>query len=100
MWLGVRVLAWPQHGDQKINASLVERIGLGIWESSWGWGGKDIVKGQQIAEKVSELMGNELLRMKAVSVREKARAGMELGGTSEKMKALAKLIETWQKDRS
>ncbi|KAK3199431.1 hypothetical protein Dsin_022846 [Dipteronia sinensis] len=83
MWLGVRVLAWPQHGDQKINASLVERIGLGIWESSWGWGGKDIVKGQQIAEKVSELMGNELLRMKAVSVREKARAGMELGGTRE-----------------
>ncbi|KAI9185073.1 hypothetical protein LWI28_003895 [Acer negundo] len=99
MWLGVRVLAWPQHGDQKINASLVESIGLGIWESSWGWGGEDIVKGQQIAEKISELMGNELLRMKAVSVREKARAGMELGETSVKMKALAKLIETWKKNR-
>ncbi|KAL5805650.1 hypothetical protein ACOSQ4_028383 [Xanthoceras sorbifolium] len=99
MWHGVRVLSWPQHGDQKINSAVVEKIGLGIWEMSWGWGGKDMVKGQQIAEKVSELMGNELLRTKAVCVKEKARAaaGMEPDGTSLKMKALAELTETWKK---
>lgn len=31
MWNGVQVLAWPQHGDQKINTDVVERTGMGIW---------------------------------------------------------------------
>ncbi|KAJ4707375.1 Glycosyltransferase [Melia azedarach] len=65
IWHGVRVLAWPQHGDQKINADLVERFGMGIWPKSWGWGGEVIVKGGQIAEKVREVMRNELLKMQA-----------------------------------
>ena len=29
-WHGVPILAWPQHGDQKINAEVVERSGLGM----------------------------------------------------------------------
>ncbi|KAM1076175.1 hypothetical protein ACFX19_024137 [Malus domestica] len=27
---GVPVLAWPQHGDQSVNAEVVEKAGLGI----------------------------------------------------------------------
>jgi UDP:flavonoid glycosyltransferase YjiC (YdhE family) len=33
-WHGVPILGWPQHGDQKINAEVVEMSGLGMWVSS------------------------------------------------------------------
>lgn len=98
IWHGVRVLAWPQHGDQKINADLVERFGMGIWPKSWGWGGEVIVKGGQIAEKVREVMRNELLKMQARSIGEETRTGMEPGGRSKK--GLTELTETWKKERS
>lgn len=38
---GVPMLAWPQHGDQKINAELVEKAGLGLWAREVGEGRKD-----------------------------------------------------------
>ncbi|KAF3444822.1 hypothetical protein FNV43_RR14515 [Rhamnella rubrinervis] len=95
IWHGVPMLSWPQHGDQKINADLVERIGLGMWVESWGWGGDGVVvKGEEIAERVEELMGNELLRLRAASVREEARRAVGDGGSSHK--TFTDLIETWK----
>lgn len=92
----LRVLAWPQHGDQKINANLVTSIGLGIWEKSWGWGGEQIVMREQIAEKVRQMMGNEFLRSQAMHIREEARNRIELHRSSKK--GLTELIKMWKKE--
>ncbi|KAH9740267.1 UDP-glucose:2-hydroxyflavanone C-glucosyltransferase [Citrus sinensis] len=94
MWNGVQVLAWPQHGDQKINADVVERTGMGIWVQSWGWGGEAIMKGEQIAENISEMMGNELLRIQEMRIREEARTAIEQGGSLKKR--LTELVEMWK----
>ncbi|XP_065858834.1 UDP-glycosyltransferase 708G1-like [Euphorbia lathyris] len=94
MWNGVRVLAWPQHGDQKMNADIVDKIGLGIWPKNWGWGGEMVVNGSEIAESIKEIMGNELLRVGALRIREEAKRAAELGGSSDK--ELRGLIETWK----
>ncbi|XP_009360573.1 UDP-glycosyltransferase 708G1-like [Pyrus x bretschneideri] len=96
LWNGVRVLAWPQHGDQKVNADLVERIGLGTWDKSWGWGdGEMLVKAEDIAQRVSEIMGNDLLKLQALHIRDNARRAVEDGGSSTK--SLTALIDTWKK---
>ncbi|KAK3026215.1 hypothetical protein RJ639_040500 [Escallonia herrerae] len=88
---GVPVLAWPQAGDQKINAGVLEKAGLGLWVRDWGKGGERLVKGEEIGDKVIELMGNEKLRAKARKVGEEARkAGMAGGGSD---KALMEVIE-------
>ncbi|XAR51695.1 hypothetical protein NMG60_11006401 [Bertholletia excelsa] len=80
---GVPVLAWPQHGDQKVNAEVVEKAGLGVWVREWGWGGEKLVKGEEIAEKISEMMGNEKLKNAARRIGEEARNAWESGGSSE-----------------
>ncbi|KAF2283612.1 hypothetical protein GH714_012206 [Hevea brasiliensis] len=95
IWNGVRILAWPQHGDQKINADIAEKIGLGTWEKSWGWGEETAVNGTDIAEKIKEMMGNELLRHQAMHIREEARTAVEIGGSSRM--GPMELIETWKK---
>ncbi|XP_025015520.2 UDP-glycosyltransferase 708G1 [Ricinus communis] len=92
---GIPILAWPQHGDQKINADIVERIVLGTWEKSWGWGGEVVVKGNDIAEMIKEMMGNDLLRAHAVQIREEARRA--IADTGNSTKGLMGLIETWKK---
>ncbi|KAL5546710.1 hypothetical protein UlMin_006397 [Ulmus minor] len=96
LWNGVPLLLWPQHGDQKINADLVEKIGVGIWERSWGWGGDHalVVKGEEIAERITEIMGNEVFGLRARSVREEARKSVGDGGSSNKR--LVELIESWK----
>ncbi|TQD87212.1 hypothetical protein C1H46_027247 [Malus baccata] len=61
-WHGVRDLAWPQNGDQKVVAEVAEICGLGIWEKSWPWSGdreKKLVKGDEIAVKIKELMESD-----------------------------------------
>ncbi|GMP30671.1 hypothetical protein CsSME_00005231 [Camellia sinensis var. sinensis] len=96
MWHGVPVLAWPQHRDQKMNAYVVERIGLGMWAKDWDWGGGEmVVKGDEIGKRVGELMGNELHKVQAMRIREEARKAVGDGGSS--MKGLIELIETWEK---
>lgn len=95
VWHGVPILAWPQHGDQKVNASIVERIGLGMWVQSWGWGGETVVNGAEIAEKVKEMMGNESLRVQANCIKEEARKAVGIGGSSGK--SLCELIDMWKK---
>ncbi|KAL6994178.1 hypothetical protein U1Q18_012285 [Sarracenia purpurea var. burkii] len=94
IWHGVRVVAWPQHGDQKMNAWLVERIGLGKWERGWGWGGERVVTRKEIREKVREVMGDELMKVKAERIREEARRAVGNGGSS-KMN-LIELVRIWE----
>ncbi|GMH05100.1 hypothetical protein Nepgr_006940 [Nepenthes gracilis] len=79
---GMPVLAWPQHGDQKVNALVVEKAGLGLLESQWGWAGERLVKGQEIAEKIKELMTNNELKNSARKIKEEARKAWEKDGSS------------------
>ncbi|XP_010059248.1 UDP-glycosyltransferase 13 [Eucalyptus grandis] len=84
-WQGVPVLAWPQHGDQRLNAKVVEDAGFGLWERDWDWGVDGIVKGEEIERKIVELMTDEKLREGAKKVREEARKAVESGGSSDRV---------------
>nr|7VAA_A Chain A, UDP-glycosyltransferase 13 [Mangifera indica]7VAA_B Chain B, UDP-glycosyltransferase 13 [Mangifera indica] len=95
VWHGVPMLVWPQFGDQKINAEVIERSGLGMWVKRWGWGTQQLVKGEEIGERIKDLMGNNPLRVRAKTLREEARKAIEVGGSSEK--TLKELIENWKK---
>ncbi|KAH0973612.1 hypothetical protein GBA52_025768 [Prunus armeniaca] len=59
---GIPMLAWLQHMDQSVNAEVVEKAGLGIWERKWGWGLEGLVSGKEIGKKIVELMEDEKLR--------------------------------------
>ncbi|KAK9935065.1 hypothetical protein M0R45_022180 [Rubus argutus] len=99
-WHGVRILAWPQHGDQKINAEVVERSGLGIWAKTWAWTGDDpavVVNGEEIAAKIKELMQSEMLRVKAMKIGQEAKRVASVGGCREKI--LKGLVQEWSKNR-
>ncbi|CAJ2639660.1 unnamed protein product [Trifolium pratense] len=80
---GVPILGWPQHSDQKINAGLVEFSGWGVWNKSWGWGGECVVKGEEIGDAIKEIMDNELLKVKAMEIKEGARKAISVGGDCE-----------------
>lgn len=82
---GVPLLAWPQHGDQRVNAEVVENAGLGIWARDWGWDVERLVKGEEIERKTGELMKNEKLRDRARTVGEEARKARGTGGSSDKV---------------
>nr|WME87920.1 C-glycosyltransferase [Bergenia purpurascens] len=90
-WQGIPILAWPQHGDQRVNAGVVEKVGLGIWERGWGWGGEKLVKGVEIGERIGQLMEDEKLRSRARKVGEEAKKACGFGGSSEK--ALTGIID-------
>ncbi|KAH7674342.1 UDP-glucuronosyl/UDP-glucosyltransferase protein [Dioscorea alata] len=82
---GVPVLAWPQHADQRVNAELVRRSGLGIWVEKWSWGGEEkVVKGEEVGERVKELMESSAVRSSAVKVAAEAVKAVGDGGSSEK----------------
>ncbi|KAL0003754.1 hypothetical protein SO802_011315 [Lithocarpus litseifolius] len=96
-WHGVTILAWPQGGDQKINAEVVEMSGVGMWEKSWGWGGKDdqmVVKGEDVGKRIREMMGKELLRVQAAQIREEARKAFGVGGNCERI--FKQFVEEWK----
>lgn len=88
---GVPLLAWPQHGDQRVGAEVVENAEFGIWERGWGWGGSRLIKGEEIAEKLKELMTNKRSRESARIVGEEARKAWEVEGSSTQM--FNKIIE-------
>ncbi|XP_031283094.1 UDP-glycosyltransferase 13-like [Pistacia vera] len=97
-WHGVPMLVWPQFGDQKINAEVIERSGLGMWVKSWGWGTQVLVKGEEIVERIKDLMGNDPLRVQAKIFREGAKKDIAVGGSSERI--LKEFIEDWKKNSS
>ncbi|XP_057972505.1 UDP-glycosyltransferase 708G1-like [Malania oleifera] len=88
---GMPMLAWPQHGDQRVNAEVVAKAGLGIWVKDWGWGVGRLVEGEEIGKRIGELMRDEELRARAGKVGEEARKAWGFGGSSEK--ALMEIIE-------
>ncbi|XP_019185872.1 PREDICTED: UDP-glycosyltransferase 708C1-like [Ipomoea nil] len=82
---GVPILAWPQHGDQKMNAEAVEKAGLGVWVKEWGWGEERLVNGEEIAEKVRMVMENRNVRVEARNVREEAEKAIKHCGSGKKL---------------
>ena len=73
----------PQNGDQKINAEVVESSGLGMWIKDWGWGGKDVLKGEEIGKAIEEMMGDEDLKTNAAKVKQAARKAASGGGSCQ-----------------
>ncbi|KAH7846185.1 hypothetical protein Vadar_010895 [Vaccinium darrowii] len=88
---GVPVLAWPLHGDQKVNAEVVVTAGLGMWVREWGWGGERLVRGEEIGEKIREMMSDEKLRRRGKEIGDEARKAWEGSGCSQK--ALTEVID-------
>jgi hypothetical protein len=80
---GVPVLAWPRFADQRVNARVVARAGLGVWAEQWSWEGEEaVVRAEEIAELVMEAMGDDAMAEKAANVREAASRAVADGGTS------------------
>ncbi|KAJ4792814.1 Glycosyltransferase [Rhynchospora pubera] len=72
---GVRVLAWPRLGDQRINADVVARSGLGLWPEEWSWEGEEsLVMAAEISNTVKEMMADEKLLKSAQKVGEAAQS--------------------------
>ncbi|KAI6705228.1 hypothetical protein NL676_008190 [Syzygium grande] len=86
------MLAWPQDGDQRLNAEVMEDAGLGLWERNWDWGPNGIVQGEEIEKKIVELMTDEKLRERAKMVREEARKAVGSGGSFDK--AIREVVES------
>ncbi|KAK4283301.1 hypothetical protein QN277_000266 [Acacia crassicarpa] len=95
-WYGVRIMAWPLNGDQRINADVVEKSGLGVWEKKWGWG--QVVNGEEIGERIREMMNNESLKKSAQKLRDAAREAVGDGGTSHV--AFQRLTGEWKKKKN
>nr|DAD27356.1 TPA_asm: hypothetical protein HUJ06_028824 [Nelumbo nucifera] len=93
---GVPILGWPQGGDQKINGEVIPKSGLGIWVETWGW--EEIVKGEEIGDKIREMMGDEKLKVQAARIGEEARKSVGVGGSS--YKGLEGLVEKMRKGRA
>ncbi|KAL5200611.1 hypothetical protein ABZP36_021814 [Zizania latifolia] len=82
---GVPVLALPRAGDQRVNAGVVARAGLGVWVDSWSWDGEEwVVSGEEISEKVKVTMRDEALRKTAASLGVAAAAAVANGGSSHR----------------
>ncbi|CAL5038101.1 unnamed protein product [Urochloa decumbens] len=82
---GVPVLAWPRFADQRVNARVVARAGLGVWVEQWSWEGENAVVGaEEIAERVAAAMRNGTVAEKAAGVREAAERAVADGGTSQR----------------
>ncbi|KAG6502105.1 UDP-glycosyltransferase CGT-like [Zingiber officinale] len=81
---GVRILGWPMGGDQRVSAEALARGGLGIWVEGWSWQAeeeaeKKLVKGEEISERLKDLMAAEGLRASATTM---GAAAADVGGTS------------------
>nr|XP_019707779.2 UDP-glucose:2-hydroxyflavanone C-glucosyltransferase [Elaeis guineensis] len=82
---GVPVLGWPEGGDQRVNAEVVVRSGLGIWVKEWSWEGEEeVVMGEEIGERVRHLMEDEGLQASAARLREGAVKAVAEDGSSGK----------------
>ncbi|KAF6170862.1 hypothetical protein GIB67_015814 [Kingdonia uniflora] len=67
------VSAWPQGADQRINATVDESRGLGLGVKSWGWSWEEVVKANDIGNKIIELMVDERFKIQAVHVKEESK---------------------------
>ena len=95
---GIPVMAWPQHGDQRVNAEVLVKAGLGIWDRTWGWGGQRLVKQNEIQKKIIELMTDENLKSRAKEVGEEARKATGNGGSTS-IKTIIEAIESLKQNK-
>ncbi|KAF8779116.1 hypothetical protein HU200_002789 [Digitaria exilis] len=80
---GVPLLAWPRLGDHRVNATVVVSGGVGVWMEHWSWDGEDrLVTGEEIGEKVKEVMSDATVRARAARTSEEAAKAIAEGGTS------------------
>ncbi|WVZ81528.1 hypothetical protein U9M48_028894 [Paspalum notatum var. saurae] len=84
---GVPLLVWPQLGDHRVNAMAAVRAGIGAWAEHWGWDGdgdgeESLVTGEEIAEKVKDVMADAALRESVAVARLEAAKAVAEGGTS------------------
>ncbi|RCV21286.1 hypothetical protein SETIT_4G127300v2 [Setaria italica] len=80
---GMPLLAWPRGGDQRVNAMVVASGGFGVWMEHWSWDGEDrLVTGEEIREKVKEVMSDAAVRVRAMKTGEEAAKAVAEGGTS------------------
>ncbi|XVF03244.1 hypothetical protein REPUB_Repub04eG0244700 [Reevesia pubescens] len=84
-WHGIPVLGWPQHGDQMINAEVIEEGGWGLCMKSWGWGLDVLVKGEGIGDKIKELMESKMLKLEAARISGEAKQAVGVGGSCKNM---------------
>ncbi|OIW22006.1 hypothetical protein TanjilG_28624 [Lupinus angustifolius] len=82
-WNGVPIFGWPQRGDQKMNAEVVERSGWGTWNKNWGWIGERLVTGEEIGDAIKVFMNNESFKIKASKIKVAARKARSVGGDCE-----------------
>lgn len=86
---GVRVLAWPRGGDQRVNAAVVAESGLGVWPEEWVWEGEEgVVVAEEIAKKVMELMADNRVAESVKKVAAEAAAAVAEGGSLDNGLAL------------
>jgi hypothetical protein len=82
---GVPLLAWPRGGDHRVNAMVVASGGVGVWMEQWSWDGEDrLVTGEEIREKVKEVMSDAAVRARAKKTAEEAAKAVAEGGASNR----------------
>ncbi|KAJ6960841.1 UDP-glycosyltransferase 88A1 [Populus alba] len=92
---GVPMVAWPLYAEQRLNrVVLVEemKLALSMNESEDGF-----VRADEVEKKVRGLMESEegeLIRERAIAMKNAAKAAMDEGGSS--YTAFSKLIESWK----
>uniref|UniRef100_A0A0E0PWJ9 Glycosyltransferase n=1 Tax=Oryza rufipogon TaxID=4529 RepID=A0A0E0PWJ9_ORYRU len=80
---GVPLLAWPPGGDHRVASTVVASSGVGVWMEQWSWDGEEwVVSGEEIGEKVKEMMADAGVREKAAKVGEEVAKAVAVGGTS------------------
>nr|AJB28730.1 flavonoid-3-O-glucosyltransferase [Indosasa hispida] len=80
---GVPLLAWPRLGDHHVNATAMVSGGVGVWMEHWSWDGEDrLVSGEEIGEKLKEVMADETVRARVAKVREEAAKAVDEGGST------------------
>ncbi|XP_022734738.1 UDP-glycosyltransferase 13-like [Durio zibethinus] len=94
---GVPLLAWPQRmfGDQRINVEVIEAIGLGLCVKSWKWGEDVVLKGEEIGDKIKDLMSSESLKLEAARISQEAKKAVGVDGSCQD--TLKKLLQSWKK---
>jgi len=66
-----------------MNAEVIEGGKWGLCMKSWGWGLDALVKGEEIGDRIKELMGNKMLKLEAAN--EEARKAIGVGESCENM---------------
>lgn len=59
-----------------------------------GWGTQEIVKAEEMGDKIRQLMENQLLQLEASRIKEEARKAVEVGGSSDL--TMQKIIQNWK----